>query len=160
MTENYVQIMVESLERKKDTLDAIIEKSRQQAEILKADGFFVEEFDRNVEEKAKLIEKLNMLDVGFDRMYAHVKEIFSTEEGKAKHRQEILKMQQLIAEITDRSVLIQTQENRNKQMVEQVFKKEKEKIRSMKKSSKAAIGYYRNMSNTSFVKPQFLDEKN
>lgn len=160
MTENYVQIMVESLEKKKAKLDAIMEKSKEQAEILKAEKFSVDDFDKNVEEKAVLIEELNMLDIGFDRMYSHVKEEITSDSGKAKYRMEIQQMQKLISELTDKSVSIQAQENRNKQMVEAVFKKEREKIKSVKLGSKAAIGYYRNMSKTNFVQPQFLDQKN
>lgn len=160
MTESYVQIMVESLEKKKAKLDAIMEKSKEQAEILKAEKFSVDDFDKNVEEKATLIEELNMLDIGFDRMYSHVKEEITSDSGKAKYRMEIQQMQKLISELTDKSVSIQAQENRNKQMVEAVFKKEREKIKSVKLGSKAAIGYYRNMSKTNFVQPQFLDQKN
>lgn len=160
MTENYVQIMVESLEKKKAKLDAIMEKSKEQAEILKAEKFSVDDFDKNVEEKATLIEELNMLDIGFDRMYSHVKEEITSDSGKVKYRTEIQQMQKLISELTDKSVSIQAQENRNKQMVEAVFKKEREKIKSVKLGSKAAIGYYRNMSKTNFVQPQFLDQKN
>ena len=160
MTESYVQIMVESLEKKKAKLDAIMEKSKEQAEILKAEKFSVDDFDKNVEEKATLIEELNMLDIGFDRMYSHVKEEITSDSGKVKYRTEIQQMQKLISELTDKSVSIQAQENRNKQMVEAVFKKEREKIKSVKLGSKAAIGYYRNMSKTNFVQPQFLDQKN
>lgn len=160
MTDNYVRIMVESLEKKKAKLDEIMKKSKEQAEILAEEKFSVESFDKNIEEKAALIQKLNLLDIGFDRMYEHVKEEIASDEGKVKYRAEIKKMQQLIGEITEMSISIQAQENRNKQMVEAVFKKEREKIKSFKKSSKAAIGYYRNMNQTNFVPPQFLDEKN
>ncbi|MBQ7067271.1 MAG: flagellar export chaperone FlgN [Lachnospiraceae bacterium] len=160
MTENYVRIMVESLEKKKAILDEIMEKSKEQTEILKAEEFSVDDFDRNVEEKATLIENLSRLDIGFDRMFEHVKEEITSDSGKEQYRTEIKKMQQLISELTEKSISIQALENRNKQMVETTFKNEREKIKAVKLGSKAAIGYYRNMSKTNFVQPQFLDQKN
>lgn len=160
MTDNYIRIMIESLEKKIGKLDEIMEKNKEQAELLKEEVFSVEQFDRNVEEKAVLIQQLEMLDVGFDRMYGHVKEELTSETGKLTYKNEIKKMQQLISELTEKSVSIQAQESRNKQMVETVFKSEREKIKSVKLGSKAAIDYYRSMNHTNFVSPQFVDKKN
>ncbi len=160
MTDNYIQIMIESLEKKAAKLDEIIEKNKEQAELLKNGEFSVELFDRNVEEKAVLIEQLEMLDIGFNRMYEHVKEDLASETGKAAYKNEIKRMQQLISELTEKSVSIQAQESRNKQMVEAAFKSEREKIKALKLGSKAAIDYYKNMNHTNFVSPQFVDKKN
>lgn len=160
MTDNYVRIMIESLEKKAAKLDEILEKNKEQADILKAGEFSVDAFDHNVGEKAVLIEQLDMLDSGFDSMYEHVKEEITSEEGKLKYKNEIKRMQQLISELTEKSVSIQAQESRNKQIVEKIFKNEKEKVRALKLGSKAAIDYYRNMNHTNFIAPQFLDKKN
>lgn len=42
MTDNYIQIMIESLEKKEEMLDKIIEKNNEQVEILKEEEFSVE----------------------------------------------------------------------------------------------------------------------
>lgn len=160
MTDNYIQIMIESLQKKAEKLDEILEKNKEQAELLKEEEFSVELFDRNVEEKAVLIGQLEMLDAGFDRTYEHVKEELVSKEGKEKYKNEIKTMQQLITELTEKSVSIQAQESRNKQMVEAVFKSEREKIKAVKLGSKAAIDYYRSMNHTNFISPQFVDKKN
>lgn len=160
MTGNYIQIMIESLEKKQGKLAEIMEKNLEQEKILKETEFSVDSFDKTVEEKAVLIEQLEMLDVGFERMYEHVKEELSSEEGRVTYKNQIKKMQQLISDITEKSVSIQAQESRNKQLVEGVFRNEREKIKSVKLGSKAAIDYYRNMNHTNFVSPQFLDTKN
>ncbi|MBD5465376.1 MAG: flagellar protein FliT [Lachnospiraceae bacterium] len=160
MTDNYIQIMIESLEKKAAKLDEIIEKNEEQAELLKEEEFSVELFDRNVAEKAVLIQQLEMLDIGFDRMYERVKEELASEAGKVTFQNEIKKMQALISRLTEKSVSIQAQESRNKQMVETIFKSEREKIRAVKLGSKAAIDYYKNMNHTNFVSPQFVDKKN
>lgn len=160
MTDNYIQIMIESLEKKVAKLDEIMEKNKEQAELLKEEGFSVDLFDRNVEEKAVLIQQLEMLDIGFDRMYERVKEELASETGKAAYANEIKKMQMLISQLTEKSVSIQAQESRNKQMVETIFKSEREKIKALKLGSKAAIDYYKNMNHTNFISPQFVDKKN
>lgn len=160
MTNNYIQIMIESLQKKAEKLDEILEKNKEQAELLKEEEFSVELFDRNVEEKAVLIGQLEMLDEGFERTYEHIKEELVSQEGKEKYKNEIKTMQQLITELTEKSVSIQAQESRNKQMVEAVFKSEREKIKAVKLGSKAAIDYYRSMNHTNFISPQFVDKKN
>lgn len=160
MTNNYIQIMIESLQKKAEKLDEIMEKNKEQAELLKEADFSVELFDQNVEEKAELIAQLEMLDAGFDRTYEHVREELVSKEGKEKYKNEIKTMQQLITELTEKSVSIQAQESRNKQMVEAVFKSEREKIKAVKLGSKAAIDYYRSMNHTNFISPQFVDKKN
>lgn len=160
MTNNYVQIMLESLIKKQAKLDEILDKCAKQAQILKEEDFSFDDFDKIVDEKAVLIEELSMLDIGFDRMYERVKEELATEAGKIKYRSEILKMQEQIAGITEKSVSIEAQEKRNKQAVEAVFRKEREKIKSGKQGSRVALDYYKTMNQTKFVSPQFLDRKN
>ena len=54
---------------------------------------------------------------------------------------------------------IQAQEARNKKLIEDYFRKEREGIRVGRKSSKAAINYYKNMSGSSVVMPLFMDDK-
>ena len=65
----------------------------------------------------------------------------------------------LVTEVTDTSVQIQAQEARNKKLIEDYFRKEKDGIRMGRKSSQAAIGYYKTMSNSAVMPPQFLDSK-
>ena len=47
----------------------------------------------------------------------------------------------------------------NKKLIEDYFRKERDGIRNGRKSSKAAINYYRNMSKSAVRPPQFLDSK-
>ena len=159
MQENYVQIMMESLKKKENILDAISEKNLEQKAVVEAKEINFEEFDRIVDQKAELIRQLEVLDRGFDRLYENIKAELQSEEGKAKYRNEIKEMQESIRKITEKSTSIQVQEKRNKQVIEAAFRGEKEKIKSGKISSKAAINYYKTMNQTNFVDPQFLDRK-
>ena len=159
MKENYIQIMLESLKKKETILDAISEKNLQQKEVVKAEELSFEAFDRIIDEKADLIEQLDKLDFGFEALYERVKEEIQSEEGKVKYRSEIKEMQECIRNITEKSTFIQVQEKRNKQTIEAVFRSEKEKLKSGKVSSRAAVNYYKTMNQTNYVSPQFLDKK-
>ena len=159
MQENYVKIMLESLKKKENILEAISEKNLQQKEVVEAEDVSFDEFDRIIDEKADLIEQLDKLDRGFEALYERVKEEIQSEEGKVKYRDEIKEMQDCIRNITEKSASIQVQEKRNKQTIETVFRNEKEKLRSGKVSSRAAVNYYKTMNQTNYVSPQFLDKK-
>ena len=159
MEENYVRIMMESLKKKEEILKTIIEKNLEQKAIVEVEEVSFEEFDRIIEEKAVLINQLEGLDRGFERLYENVKEQLQGEEGKAKYRNEIKQMQDSIRSITEKSTQIQVSEKRNKQIIENVFRKEKEKLKSGKVSSRAAVNYYKTMNQTNYVAPQFLDSK-
>ena len=159
MQENYVQIMLESLKKKENILDAISEKNLQQKEVVEAEEVSFDAFDRIIDEKAEFIEQLDKLDRGFESLYERVKELIQSEEGKVKYRNEIKEMQECIRKITEKSTSIQVQEKRNKQTIEAVFRNEKEKLKSGKVSSRAAVNYYKTMNQTNYVSPQFLDKK-
>ena len=159
MQENYVRIMMESLKKKENILNAISEKNLEQKEIVETKELSFEEFDRVIGEKAELIRQLDVLDRGFENLYENVKAELQSEEGKEKYKNEIKTMQESIRNITEKSASIQVQEQRNKQAIEAVFRSEKEKLKAGKISSKAAVNYYKTMNQTNFIPPQFLDKK-
>lgn len=157
MTNQYLAILIESLKKKSKVLDQIKEFNDKQGKMFKEDKVSLDEFDRYVEEKGKLIETLVQLDEGFEQLYERIAAEVVAEKEKYKSQIQIL--QELIREVSDKSVTIQAQEERNKQLVEQFFKREKSQVSAKRKSTAAAINYYKNMSNTSVVPPQFMDRK-
>ena len=159
MQENYVQIMLESLKKKEKILIKISEKNLEQKAIVEVDELSFEEFDRIIDEKAELINQLDVLDRGFESLYEKVKTELQSDEGKIKYKNEIACMQECIRNITEKSTSIQVQEQRNKQAIEAAFRNEKEKLKSGKISSRAAVNYYKTMNQTNYVSPQFLDKK-
>lgn len=160
MEQNYITIMIQSLEEKIAVLDHIIEMNKEQKAILSEEKFLADAFDQNTDIKAGLIQTLNRLDDGFQSVYEHVKKMLHTEDGKKKNASQIKTMQSLITQITEKSVEIQAQESRNKELVEQIFAREKIQIKKSKKGSKAAIDYYRTMNRGNIAMPHFMDEKN
>ena len=159
MGKQYLSIMEQSLEKKIEILDEIITKNEEQNVLLNDPDMKWEDFDENANRKMELIGEIDKLDEGFEDLFARVKEELETPGGKEAHAQEIRRMQDLIRQITEKSTSIQAQEARNKVLVEQYFQQSRERIRKGRTSSKAAMDYYKSMSQASFTQPHFLDNK-
>lgn len=157
MTGNYLTLLEESLRRKLLVMDEIQDYNLRQEEIFQTGSADLDKFDEYVAEKGVLIDKLNMLDNGFEKLYANVAE--ELKDNRARYAEQIKRIQSLVTEVTNRSVAIQAQEARNKKMIEDFFRREKDGIRIGRKSSKAAIDYYKSMNKTSVVGPYFMDSK-
>lgn len=156
MIENYLQILEESLIKKTDILKQITAENKNQESVLKEEKVSMEKFEEAVDRKAVLIEELNRLDQGFERLYDRIREQLL--EGRAQYQDQINTFQKLIADITEASVSIQAQEARNKVLVEKYFAESRDGIKGDRIRSKQAYDYYRRMSSNT-VAPRFLDEK-
>ncbi len=124
--------------------------------------------EANIKKDKEILEEVNghlrsvrdtwkALDSGFEKLYAKVSEELGS--NREQYGAQIKRLQRLVAEVTEQSMSIQAQEARNKKLVEDFFKKEREGICMGRKTSQAALGYYRTMSKTSVVAPQFMDSK-
>lgn len=157
MTENYLALLEESLKRKLQVMAEIQKYNQRQQEIFQSEHVDMDKFDEYVEEKGILIDKLNSLDSGFEKLYTKVAE--QLQGNRERYSIQIKTLQGLVTEVTDVSVEIQAQEARNKKLIEDYFRKERESIRMGRKSSKAAIGYYKTMNKSNIVPPHFMDSK-
>ena len=155
--DNYLSVLEDSLKKKLQILDELTDYTTQQQELLKVEELDYEAFDRLVDQKDPLIQRIMELDQGFETVYDRIKEqLLGTKEQYAA---QIRALQSLIGELTDKSVKLQTMEQRNKSAVEQQFRKSREKIRQGRQNKQAALNYYKNMNNSNYVPPQFLDDK-
>lgn len=157
MTENYLTLLEESLKRKLQVMGDIQEYNLRQQELFQSGSADLDKFDEYVAEKGELIERLTALDKGFERLYANV--AAQLQGNRQRYADQIGRLKKLVGEVTDTSVAIQAQEARNKKLIEDYFRKEKDGIRMGRKSSKAAIGYYKTMSKSAVVPPHFMDSK-
>ncbi len=157
MPEAYIDVMLQSLKKKEQILERIISLDELQKKQLEDSGSTVEEFDATVEEKSGLIEQLEQLDDGFDKMYGRMKE--ELQQNRAAYAEQIHKMQELIRSITDKSVQIQAQEARNKDLMVQKFTRVKRQAKEIRANNKATTEYYRSMSQVNYIDPQFMDNK-
>ena len=153
----YIYIMLQSLQKKRKVLDSIIQINKRQKEELENPSLDPDDFDKTVEEKSELIERLELLDNGFEKLYEKVRE--ELQVNKEEHRDEILQMQNDIRLLTEKSMEIQAQEARNKQLMEQKFASVKKQVKEIRSSQKVVNQYYKNMMKKGYAEPQFLDNK-
>lgn len=157
MTENYLDVLAESLEKKLQIMERIQGYSLEQQKIFQEQSADLEKFDEYVDKKSDLLEELTALDNGFETLYGNVaKEL---EENREQYTTQIKRLQELVAQVTEKSVAIQAQEARNKKLVEDYFRKERADLAQSRKTSRAAFDYYRSMSNPGGAPPQFMDSK-
>lgn len=157
MTEDYLQIMIESLEKKNAVLDQVMEFDKRQLEISLKKPFDMAVYDATMQEKGKLIEELEKLDDGFMHTYQLVADEVQANPGQYKSK--ILEMQELIRTAIDKGVAVETQEQRNKQAMESAIQGQRREIRNIKVSNAAAARYYKAMSRINDVDPQLMDRK-
>lgn len=155
--DSYIAILEDSLVKKADILRQLQLLSQEQSDILDDEGMMPEQFEENVEKKETLINKLASLDDGFEQLYGRVREELIS--GKDQYIDSIRHMQELIRDVTDRSVQIQAIEARNKEKAKRRFGEIRSQIREMKHSGKAVSSYYQNMMKMNVVEPQFWDSK-
>lgn len=155
--ENYLQLLDESLTKKADVLKRIGECNKEQEEILLAPKVSMELFDALIDKKSMLIEEINSLDAGFEQLYSRIREQLQKDSGK--YKRQISLLQKKIGEVTGLSVSVQAQELRNKKLAEEYFAKERRELRKGRVGSRAAMDYYKNMSQSAVVMPQVLDQK-
>lgn len=153
----YIQVMIQSLNRKKEVLEKIIEYTQDQELVLREEEVDLDKFGDLIDEKQKWIEQLNLLDTGFEKLFERVKE--EIQLHRDQYEEEIKQMQGLIKELTDLGVILQTSELRNKARFEQYSTNKKKEIRAFKMSNASASKYYQNMSNQHQGQSYFLDKK-
>lgn len=152
----YIQVMIQSLNRKIEVLEKIIGYTQEQEHVLKEE-VDLDQFGDLIDEKQKWIEQLNLLDAGFEKLFERVKE--EIQLHREQYHEEIVQMQGLIKKITDLGVVLQTSELRNKVRFEQYSANKKKEIREFKMSNTSASKYYQNMANQHQGQSYFLDKK-
>lgn len=157
MTEGYLQVMIECLQKKNDILDQVLELDRKQAALSIDPSMNMEEYDETMDQKGKLIEQLEKLDDGFVTTYELVKdEVISNKE---QYKGQIQQLQELIRSATDKGVAVEAQEKRNKAALDVVFRTKRQQLKQVKVSNSAALKYYKAMSRINNVDPQLMDRK-
>lgn len=151
------QILVESLEKKSRILDEIIKENETQELLFKQEDLDMEALDASSDRMGALADKLDLLDEGFESVYDRIRQELI--DNKEAYREEIRRMQALIAEITEKVVGINAARMRNKLQAENHFKKRRQQIGRVSSKMKASQNYYNNMNRLSYVDSQFYDTK-
>ena len=157
MSQSGAQILLQSLEKKTKLLDDMIRQNGVQEELLKEEDLDMDAFDEAINQQGFYIEELDKLDQGFETVYDRVREELLRD--KARYRMEIIRMKELIQQITDKIVTLNAGNMRNKMLAENEFSRKRAAIGAGASRNKAARNYYNNMNRLNYVSPQFYDNK-
>ncbi len=157
MEADYITIMIESLEKKTDVLGHSIELNRQQKLMLQDPNLLPEDFEKNMDYKSQLVDQLNLLDNGFEKLFQRVRE--TLQENKQQYAVQIEKMQTLIKAITEQTNTIQTQEIRNREEASRKFADVRDQVKGVRNSQKVVHQYYQNMMRQKSYAAQVIDNK-
>lgn len=154
---DYLSILKESLEKKLTILEEILKLNDMQKEAVSGAEIDGDGFDEIIGKKDACIKDIEELDKGFESIYNHVKDVLLNDTDS--YTEEISVLKHLISDITEKSMEVQLSEKRNEKLVYKRFSEERQKIHQSKTANRVASDYYRNMSKSSVVEPQFLDKK-
>lgn len=152
--EAYVRVLRESLEKKVELLQLISQENEVQAKVLKDPMSTPDELQTTMDHKDGWVEQISTLDDGFSVIFDKVKPLLT--EQKAKYRDDIAAMQDLVREITDLTAQVRKQEQENYRLVEQKFAGIKKQVKKIRKSQSAVSNYYKAMNGD--YDSQFLDK--
>lgn len=153
----YTRMLLDVLEKKEFYLQGLFDLTRQQESLLKKAEFDELEFGRLVDDKDKVIKKIEELDNGFQAIYNRVQREFA--ENKEAYREQILELQELITRVTNLGVKIAALEEKNRGELEICLQGKKKHIRQFKVGKQAADRYYKNMIGLQPGKSFFMDQK-
>ena len=159
-TEDYIQIMIDSLVKKKELLEKIIRKNDSQNACVAGkdyDSIDWDAFNLLIAEKEVAIERINEMDDGFQALYDRVSK--DLKENKAQYADQIKEMQRLITELEEKSVKIRTGEEKNRSIIDKVMAGRKQEIRKARTSMKVASGYYKTMQSSFASDVSSVDKK-
>lgn len=156
-TQNYLDIMIDSLVKKEELLRQIVDYNEAQQTIVTAPEFKEEAFEKNIADKGEAVEKILRLDEGFNSVFNRIKE--ELQANKKKYAKDIEHLKALVASVTDLGVRIQAQELRNKQLVEKKFAQMRRELSQAKRTTSTANAYYKNVNNLNQYESHFLDQK-
>lgn len=154
---SYIEILRDSLLKKRTILEKISEQNKIQSDLAKAEKFDYDTFEVTLEVKESLIKEINELDSGFQTVYNRVKSTLETD--REIYADVIAEIKQLISAIMDKSMDIMAEELRNKETIMNRKDNLKKEVTMARTTNKIASNYYKTMSKLNVLDSQFIDAK-
>lgn len=150
------------LKKKEKLLDRLIEKNNAQEACIKNkvyEDVDWDTFNMLVAEKEAAIDRIVVLDEGFEETYRLVKD--EVESNREVYRNKIKELQEIIVRLTDKGTRIQTGEQRNRQNIDNIFLATRKEIKKQRTGLKAVSTYYNTMRNSVIraAEDSVLDQK-
>ena len=158
--DDYIQIMIESLNKKSELLDRLIRNNEEQYECVAGKAYDEvdwDSFNLIVAQKQTSIDRIIKMDEGFQSLYDRVKEQLN--EDRDSYADKIRQIQSLITKITGQGVKITTGEERNRKIIDKIFGNRKKEIKRTRNSLRVASSYAQTMSSDFGMDFSTHDEK-
>ena len=154
---NELSILIETLQKKEDVLRLILEKSKEQLEIVEADEFDEQAFDNCFNDKDSLLEEMNRLDEGFDGVYNRIK--VELKANLDDYKPQVASLQQLIRSTMDIGSEIHLTENKVKDALPAALSERKKNLLDKRVTANNVASYYRASKMMSVQDSYFMDHK-
>lgn len=152
-----LDLLESNLNKKATLLKKMADVLNEQLQLLDTSDMQLEELDVCMEKQDSLTEELEALNEEADTLY----EYLQTKDGSFDKANvpKIARIQELLSQLTNDFDTLQEKELRVKKQMEKFLHKERKNFGTGRRSSKAALDYYMNMSGSTMVPPQFMDRK-
>ncbi|MBE5923068.1 MAG: hypothetical protein E7271_01195 [Lachnospiraceae bacterium] len=147
--DNYVDILVDILDKQLTVLEEVLRITKQQEEIANASAFDEQAFDETLMHKDVCIAKLNEYDNAFVSVYDRVKN--AVKGDTEKYADKISVIQTLIRRCTDLGNEISTLEVRNKDKIAICFTNKKQEYSAKQTAATVANKYNTTMKNVNLM---------
>lgn len=154
---HYLAVLVDALEKKKDALQNILQITKEQAELAKADTYQEEAMEKTLNAKEVELSRVNTLDEGFQSVFDRVRS--EVKRNQELYRDEIARLQELIRQCTELGNEIMVLEERNRNQFSILFAKSKKDYSVSRTKASIAQNYLRTMNNTKILDAYFVDKK-
>lgn len=154
---SYVNILIESLNRKKRYLEDVLKLTNKQTILAYEENFQEDKFDEILDQKDILINNINEIDKGFSSIYERIRMEINLD--KELYKPEIKIMQEQIKKCVELGMEIQVVEGRNKSKLEQIFSNSFKSIRTKANSNRVSKSYISTMANGQIFESNFYDRK-
>lgn len=155
--DTYVDVLLTSLKKKEQVLEKLDRVVTKQETELKSSKPGLDELDVLEQQKGELIVEMEQLEEGFEKVYARAGEELSKE--RQQYRPQIEQMQVYIKSITDLTVKIKAQEERNRQYMEAFFQSKKREIRQYNMGNQRMAQYNQHSADPVMGKSYFMNHK-
>lgn len=153
----YFDALEDNLSKKLVIFSNIYNIVQEQSKVLVDEEMDFDYFNKLLDEKEELIGQVDELDKTFETLYMRIKDVVAID--KEKYRVVIVKMQDIIREITSLGVKIKVLEQQNKTKVGVYLQGKKNVIKGFKSNSTMAKKYTQNMTNQHYGQSYFYDKK-
>ena len=157
MMESNLKRLEQNLLNQNNLLDRVHELCDRQIALLDNPEMDAEEFDACMDEQDGLLQEFDELNEEMDRLYESLKSEQLSLDGP--YAVQVKSMRTLVSAIMQSFNSLQQKEQLKKQKLEAYFDCERKNFASGRKTSKAALDYFKNMNRSNVIPPQFMDQK-